>query len=136
MKLMTLDNRHLFECSLEDRLNLLTQVNEIIKLANAARNGGVLSLEEVIQGCNDKFLKSGILIVCDGTDHDTTRQMMENIVISSGKKGAELLKQVITLEGILSIQEGENPRVIGFKLTAMLGEDVLFSEQAEQHFGY
>lgn len=169
---------------------LIQQINEFALLA---RKEGLLALEEKAQNVDDPFLKKGILLVCDGTDPDLVRSILETEIVfleerhkehksfwetlgeygpawgmigtliglicmldelsdpsSLGPKMAvalittlygslianfianpmankmktksseEILLKQAMIEGLLSIQAGENPRVIEEKLKAFI----------------
>ena len=120
-------------------------IRNIIDLSNTARKEGLLALEEAANGIEDEFLKKGIMLVVDGTDPELVRGIMETDLgcieqrhkksIAVWEKWGELgpawgmigtliglilMLKDITVEGILSIQAGENPRVIEEKLKSFL----------------
>ncbi|MBE3574175.1 MAG: flagellar motor protein [Firmicutes bacterium] len=49
----------------------------LVSFAETARREGLLSLEERIQGLDNKFLEKGIRLIVDGTDPDLIRNMLE-----------------------------------------------------------
>lgn len=56
-------------------------IAQIIKLANVARKEGLLSLEELAEGIDDKFLKKGIMLIVDGTDPELVRNILETELV-------------------------------------------------------
>jgi hypothetical protein len=115
-----------------DKRECLPLIETIIKLANLARKEGVLALEEAAIRLDSLFLlQKGLLLVVDGTDPSIIREILENFIISSHLQGAELLRQLMSLEGTLAIQAGENPRIIEEKLLSLLGEQ--FYEEAQAY---
>jgi hypothetical protein len=124
---MTLENRRFFKCSLSERLACLPLVEELVELANLARYEGLLVLEEKMAEMENDFLKSGIALIVDGTDPAIVRELMNFRAIASQEVGAPLLHKVIIIEGVLSIQAGENPRIVEERLYCYLGEDVIAS---------
>lgn len=173
--------------------NMNDVISNIVDLATRARKDGLLSLEDVANGVEDKFLKKGLLLVVDATDPELTKDIMETDIVYMNERhkqgkavfetlsGAspaygmvgtllglvnmlktlsdpstlgpsmsvalittfygvilsnlffspmanqlarlndeEVLEKTIILEGILSIQGGENPRIIQEKLESFL----------------
>ena len=116
--------RELMECSKEERRSCLPLVDKIIELANLARMEGLLALEEHIPSFNEHLLKVGVTIMVDGVSREANQEIMDNIIISSGKTGADLIRQMIIRDGVLAIQAGESPRLIEIKIKAYFGEDL------------
>jgi len=105
----------------------LPVVETMIEATEVTRNEGVLALEEWIQTQDSDFLKILVLLVVDGTDPDYVMLIGKNLLASEGKTGEELLARMIMLEGVLSMQAGENPRIVKTKLLSMLGERFLIN---------
>jgi chemotaxis protein MotA len=62
----------------------------LIEYAEKSRRDGILSLEEVVDNLEDKFLKKGMQLVIDGCDPDTIISMLENdIYVFETKKKEE-----------------------------------------------
>ena len=121
--MINLEIRKYIECTLEEKLPLLKRIAEIINLANIARREGVLALEQQIERTDDKLLQVGLGLVCDGTDPELVKEILNITIITSHKTGAELLSQLIVQDGVLQIQAGHNPRIIQEKLLAYTGGD-------------
>jgi len=123
----------------EERRECLPTIDLIVHLANTTRKDGVLALEAMAQDLPDEsfFLKTGLMLICDGTDPELVRQIMSNYIISScvpdPDQNAGLLRRMMEFDGVLSIQSGENPRIIEEKMLSMLGED--FHKEAIKYFG-
>lgn len=49
----------------------------LVNFAETARREGLLSLEEKIEGIDNKFLEKGIRLIVDGTDPELIRNMLE-----------------------------------------------------------
>lgn len=176
-----------------DVKNMNDVISNIVDLATRARKDGLLSLEDVANSIEDKFLKKGLLLIVDATDPELTKDIMETDIVylnerhkqgravfeslsatspAYGMVGTliglinmlqtlsdpsalgpsmsvalittfygvifanlfftpmanqlsrlndeEVLEKTIILEGILSIQGGENPRIIQEKLESFL----------------
>ena len=112
----------------EERRTAVPVIENLIKLANLARAEGVLSLEEAVINVDNEFLKTGIRLVADGVDPDLVRDVVTARVYSSCDPSTpegrlRFLHCAIEMEGMLSIQFGENPRIIEEKLYGYLGAD-------------
>lgn len=99
-------------------------IHKLVELSNLARSKGLLALEIEIE--QDLFLKTAISLVIDGTDPELIKQILQNLILADRYSGFELLSRLLIAEGILAIQQGENPRIIALKLYSMLGEKHLF----------
>jgi chemotaxis protein MotA len=49
----------------------------VVSLADKARREGLLMLEEAVKDVDDDFLKRGVSLAVDGTDHDELREILE-----------------------------------------------------------
>jgi hypothetical protein len=112
----------------KERDKCLPVVNQIVELANIARQKGVLALEEWAGKHDNTFVSFLLMLVCDGTDPQLVKSIGETLIESGGFKGEELLSRLMTVEGLLSVQAGENPRLIETKLYAMLGEKYMMAK--------
>ncbi len=67
--------------------------------------------------------------------NDTEEKILLNHILGANDRGFEFLKKWIIKEGILSIQEGDNPRIVLEKLGACLGENLYLEirKQKELH---
>lgn len=184
--------------------NYMTQIKEIIDMANLARKNGVLALEDQLDTINDPFIRNGIMLIVDGSDPELVKNMLNtqsyftderhakyigifelgsscapamgmagtliglvnmlmnltgdmstigpsmatalittfygvllaNLIFNPIAKqlqlrnADEMLCKDIIIEGILSIQDGENPRVIQSKLEAFIAETDLKAASA------
>jgi hypothetical protein len=99
-------------------------VDLMLECAETARKEGVLALEQWVTD-KDPFLKFVILLIVDGTDPELVQDIGETLIDSGGHTGSELLSRMMMMEGCLSVQAGDNPRIIVSKLLAMLGEQFL-----------
>ena len=119
--MLNMELRKYIECTYEEKKPVLDVINEIIDLANLTRKQGVLALEEQADKMEEGLLRLLIELICDGIDPQTVEKIADNTIFASFETGAKLLEQIIIKEGMLSIQEGENPMVIETKLLALLG---------------
>ena len=187
-------------------MNYMTQIKEIIEMANIARKNGVLALEDRMNEIKDPFIKNGIALIVDGSDPELVKSMLNTqsyftderhakyiSIFETGSTAApafgmvgtliglinmlknlsgdmssigpamsvalittlygvllanlifnpiakqlgalnsnELLCKDIIIEGILSIQDGENPRVIEDKLKAFVAQADMDAQTAAE----
>lgn len=59
-------------------LDLQEDGEKLISFAEKARREGLLSLEQELASVEDKFLYQGMQLVIDGTDPETTREILES----------------------------------------------------------
>ena len=110
--------------------NLLAATTEkVLELCNLARKEGLLALEEETQNLeelqNEKHLKSMMMLIVDGTDPELVEEISTARMFASNMQGAEELNYLIMLIGCLSLQRGENPRIIEEKLLALLPKEAV-----------
>lgn len=109
--------------SLKERPLSQRDTAEMIKafhmMADTARCEGVLSLENVIdEHVDDELTKLGLQLIVDGTDPNYVRE-----ITTTRKKAllATLEKRLdIIITAVLSIQSGDNPRILEEKCKAFL----------------
>ena len=82
--------------------------------AEIARQEGILALEKVIRGSDEDFLNYGLRLAVDGTEPDLIMDILETWRDSLLHQHKTKYDKVI--EGIMSIQSGDNPRIIESKL--------------------
>ena len=91
-----------------------------ISLSNKARREGLLSLEEEIDvekvGNRDIF-EYGLRFGIDGADRDLINGILSNI-INQEKDEYKLMLKRSQAEAVLSIQAGDNPRMLVCKLNS------------------
>jgi hypothetical protein len=109
----------------EEREKCLPTISRLIALANSARKEGVLALDAVAKGEKNLFLKAGLELIVDGRDPEMVKSVLQHLLLAESHSGADLLDRLLIAEGILSVQMGENPLSITYKLGAMLGERFL-----------
>lgn len=99
---------------------LIATIKTILHLSGVSRREGLLSLEEKAESL-DKDLKSMIMLIVDGTFPDLVEEISLIHYFANGAMNEEeRLIYLMKLVGSLSIQQGENPRVIEAKLLSFL----------------
>jgi len=106
----------------EQKKQCIPTVHKLIKLANCARMQGVLALEDEALNDESILLRTGVSLIVDGNDPVLVEKILQNMIDADNYEGAELLNRRLIAEGVLSIQRGDNPRIIAGILSAMLGE--------------
>lgn len=92
----------------------------IMKLADLARKEGLLALEDMIDTITSDYLKQLIILVVDGTFPEIIIEIATNIYWTNASDGVNSMVDYIYLRGILSIQNGENLRVLDKLLMSLM----------------
>lgn len=185
-------------------IDVNTDIQLIIKIANIARREGLLALEDAVEDVDNDFLKKGIMLIVDGADTELIKNVLETEIYFAGERhaqgqaivktmnalapafgmvgtliglinmlaglsdpdalgpgmstalittfygsllsnlifapianklktqsDAEQMQKQLLMEGLLSIQDGENPRIIEDKLTSFIARgDIKSAEEA------
>ena len=88
-----------------------------VGLAEVARREGILALDKMIQGAGDEFLAEAVRLAVDGTEPELVQAILSTWMESLLHE--QEVKYRKALEGIMSIQSGDNPRIIGQKLNVL-----------------
>ena len=112
-----------------DREACFSAVARMLELSNLARMSGILALEAEAETDPDAFIRTGLELLVDGTDPETVEQVMRNLILSGDHSDTELLRRLVLAEGVVGIQQGENPRILAVRMASMLGE--LYLERAK-----
>lgn len=99
-------------------------IEEILSISIAARNDGLLAIEEIADKCDDKYLSKMLMLVVDGIDSDLLRIILENKYFSEDRHAVDAMKRLMQMEGILMVQSGENPIIIEEILRSMLKDEI------------
>ncbi len=103
--------RRLDEMSNED-------INEIFRnLAEVARAEGILALEALAGKMGDPFMQDAVRLAVDGTEPDLIMDILKTWLASLEHEYKTKHQKVI--EGIMSIQSGDNPRIVEHKLSVI-----------------
>ncbi len=94
------------------------EINKLfVDMAETARREGILALEKVGDVASDGFVKMAINLTVDGTEPALIMDMLETWKKSLMHEHEVKYWKVI--EGIMSIQSGDNPRIIEHKLSVI-----------------
>lgn len=103
---------------------VLAAFAQVLELHRIARLEGLLSLEEMVEGIDvdaeEEYLKQLIMLVVDGTDTEIIEGIGWSRYFANDYTDYPALQHLIWLEGVLSIQAGDNLRVLEEKLKGML----------------
>lgn len=69
-------------------------IEKLYEFSEKARREGILSLEEVIQDLDDKFMQQGLRLVVDGTDAEIIRGLLETELSQMNGRHAKWLKML------------------------------------------
>ncbi len=121
------------QCTREEKTGAVLIALELLALSEQARRKGILSIEfeELIETCSKPFLRTLIRMVVDVVDPEVIQSIGETRIKMSGASGSELLESMISLEGILSLQKGDNPYILYLLLSAFLGNDADLLEYSD-----
>ena len=87
-------------------------------LSETARREGMLSLGPIAQKTDDEYLKLGLQLIVDGVESETVEAILrikKEALIEAYRRRLDVM-----LSGLLSIQEGEKPRLLEVRCNAFL----------------
>lgn len=128
---------NLKENEVVEKENLLLQLlRRLLELSNFVRKEGLLALEEEVINKKsipvEDLLRQLLILVVDGTDASDVSKIGWARYYSSLVKDYEALNYLLCIEGALSIQAGENQRVLEEKLKTMLPNSMYLNYCKEQ----
>jgi len=112
-------------CAKSEKNEIIKIIAEIVALNNISRRHGLISLSHTVKELSCDFIKVGIQMVLDAFSPEIVKETMLKTLYTGNFKGVELLKRLIIIEGVLSIQCGDSNYNIKTKLFAFLGEKSL-----------
>lgn len=98
----------------------------IMSLSTQAKREGLLTLTDSINDISEKDFRFGLQLVIDGTDAEYIEQFYDNIILSNKMKGNKLILIRIMKAGILSLQAGDNLRVLALKMYTLIPKKIKF----------
>ncbi len=99
---------------------VIAAAKEIMKLADIARKNGLLILESMAETTDSDLLRQLILLVVDGTNPDMVVEIGTNFYWTEAPDGADAMAEYMYLRGMLSIQNGDNPRTLDLILASLM----------------
>ena len=98
-------------------------IGQICGLCRKAREDGLLALDLLLPELTEPLLKLGVRLVLDGVDTETVEGILTTAIHAGNYSGQELVRRMIIADGILLLQQGQNPSDVKVFLSAYLGED-------------
>jgi chemotaxis protein MotA len=99
------------------------QIGQLVKLSDAARREGILSLQNTISELKDPFLANGLQMVVDGTDAETIKQVLDMELDAIDQRHSEG-KAVLDLAGKYAPAFGMMGTLVGLVVMLANMEDV------------
>jgi flagellar motor component MotA len=109
-------------CSKEDQETLIPLVKQLKKMAELANKSGLLALEGELNHIADPFLNLGVQLIIDKVEAENITDILDSDIYYNSSNGRELLKKIITREGLLRIQAGDTPRNVLICTKVFLGK--------------
>ncbi len=109
-------------CSEEDQETLIPLVLTLKKMAEISSKSGLLALESELVNISDPFLNLGIQLIIDRVEAENITDILDSDIYYNESNGRELLKKIITREGLLRIQAGDSPRNVLICTKVFLGK--------------
>ncbi len=103
---------------------LLESAEQIIMLAETARQRGLLALEEIVENIESDYAKQLITFMIDGTDPVIIAEIATNKYWTDAPEDAQAMIYYIYLRGILGIQSGEHPKLLEKILLSLIPIEV------------
>lgn len=109
-------------CSLEDQETLVPLILQLKKLSELASKQGLLALENELPQIKDSFLNLGVQLIIDKVEAENIKDILDSDIYYNQSNGRELLRKIITREGLLRIQAGDTPRNVLICTKVFLGK--------------
>jgi hypothetical protein len=110
-------------CSDDERRALGPIIRRFIDLGRKARREGYLALEAEAAASNDPLLKVGLRLVAEGVSGEALEDILATYLHAGDEKGWPFLKACATVEGLISLSEGDDNPLMIRKLVAWYGAD-------------
>lgn len=110
-------------CGDEEKRALGPLVRRFVDLSRKTRREGFQSLEAEAASIEDPLFKIGLRLVAEGLAGEPLEDILSTYLLASDEKGWPFLKACVTIEGLLSLAEGDDPDLMVRKLVAYYGAD-------------
>ena len=104
--------------------SLAGTIRSAAALSAKARSEGLLALEDELEGIDDAFMKLGLRLMIDGTDAEILDEILSIRIGMENDDDVRLLK-TMQKEAVLSIQRGENTKILTMRLIFHVGDSEL-----------
>ena len=109
----------------KDKRACFDTAKTIVEIVHDVRRNGILFLDEKIPAYEDSLLRLGLRLAVDSLHPDMIKEIMQTWVISGNYRGAELLRQLMIIDGLMAIVHGNSPGTVSYKLGAFFGEGLM-----------
>ena len=89
----------------------------LVGLAEMGRREGLSALEEMTGDAKEPFLATGLRLAVDGTDPELIQAILD--IWTESLLREQEVRYRKTLEGIVSVRHGDNPRIVELKLKSL-----------------
>ena len=110
-------------CASVEKFEAVPLASAIVRLALKARRCGLLSLEEDAAVIESDLLRIGLVQIVDGVDPSRVEELLMTRIQVQNISGVRLLCSMIVMDGLLAIQQGEEPWLIRLRIMNYFGED-------------
>lgn len=107
----------------EDKRALGPLIRRFVDLSRKARREGFQSLEAETASVEDPLFRIGLRLVGEGLAGEPLEDILSTYLLSMDEKGWPFLRACVTIEGLLSLAEGDDPDLMIRKLVAYYGAD-------------
>jgi flagellar motor component MotA len=107
----------------EEKRALGPLVRRFVDLSRKTRREGFQSLEAETASIDDPLFKIGLRLVSEGLAGEPLEDILSTYLLASDEKGWPFLRACVTIEGLLSLAEGDDPDLMVRKLVAYYGAD-------------
>jgi len=119
-------------CKEEEKVESIQFIEKMMSLSKHAHRYGLFSLEEQLGNEDSLYLKKAVELMVDGTDIQTLKKILINLIEASELTPVELFERVLYLEGVLLIHQGHYPWEIKEILSSYFGE--IYMDKIAAHF--
>jgi hypothetical protein len=96
-----------------------TMLIRLLALSMKARGEGLLALEEEIEDQDNRFIKTGLRLIVNGTDEEVVDRVLSFMIENEKNKRERQLKKAIK-QALLDIQAGFDPESIKIKYNSFM----------------
>ena len=110
-------------CDDKDRDECFGIIATLLYYNKKGRHNGLSSLGAISRSIEDHFLKTGLELIYNGSPEEYIYNILMTYICSSRSTNAVLLRRLIILEGVLSINSKQSPEDLVLRTTSLLGDN-------------
>jgi len=110
-------------CGDDEKRALGPLIRRFVDLSRKSKREGWQALEAEAASTDDSLLKVGLRLVLEGLSGDPLEDILATYLITADEKGWPFLRACATVEGLLSLAEGDDASLMIRKLAAYYGAD-------------